>query len=95
MKTNDEKVDLIFFAAHADDLELSCGGTIARYAKQGLGVGMVELTRGEMGTRGTPPIRKREAEEGARILGARFRRQLDFGDEIGRASCRERVSIDV
>jgi N-acetylglucosamine malate deacetylase 1 len=80
MKTNDDKVDLIFFAAHADDLELSCGGTIARYSAQGLGVGMVELTRGEMGTRGTPEIRKREAEEGARILGARFRKQLDFGD---------------
>ena len=80
MKTNDETVDLIFFAAHADDLELSCGGTIARYAKQGLGVGMVELTRGELGTRGTPQIRKREADEGARILGARFRTELDFGD---------------
>ncbi|MGZ7041462.1 MAG: bacillithiol biosynthesis deacetylase BshB1, partial [Thermoanaerobaculia bacterium] len=80
MKTNDDKVDLIFFAAHADDLELSCGGTIAKYSAQGLGVGMVELTRGEMGTRGTPEIRRREAEEGARILGARFRKQLDFGD---------------
>lgn len=80
MKTNDDKADLIFFAAHADDLELSCGGTIAKYAKQGLDVGMVELTRGELGTRGTPEIRKREAEEGARILGARFRTQLDFGD---------------
>lgn len=93
MKTNDDKVDLMFFAAHADDLELSCGGTIARYAAQGLAVGMVELTRGEMGTRGTPEIRRREAEEGARILGARFRKQLDFGDGGLRSGREEELQL--
>jgi len=80
MKEDDEKVDLLFFAAHADDLELSCGGTIAKYVKDGRRVGMIELTRGEMGTRGKPQIRKREAQNAARILGSRFRIQLDFGD---------------
>lgn len=75
-----EKLDLLFFGAHADDLELTCGGTIARYVKQGLRVGMVELTHGEMGTRGTTEIREREARAAATILGAHLREQLDFGD---------------
>jgi bacillithiol biosynthesis deacetylase BshB1 len=75
-----EPVDLLFFGAHPDDLELSCGGTIAKAAKDGLRVGMIDLTRGEMGTRGTPAVRKREAKASARILGARFRDQLDLGD---------------
>ena len=75
-----EPVDLLFVAAHPDDLELSCGATIARSAKDGVRVGMLELTRGEMGTRGTPQMRKREAQKAAKILGAVFREQLDFGD---------------
>ena len=74
------EVDLLFFAAHADDLELSCGGPIAKSVEDGLRVGMVDLTRGEMGTRGTPQTRKREATAAARVLGAAFREQLDFGD---------------
>ena len=75
-----ERVDVIFFAAHADDLELCCGGTIAHFVERGHSVGMVELTHGEMGTRGTPQTRKREADAAFRILGADFRVQLDFGD---------------
>jgi bacillithiol biosynthesis deacetylase BshB1 len=75
-----EEVDIIFFGAHPDDIELSCGGTIAKSVADGLRVGIVELTRGEMGTRGTPQIRRREAKNAARILGATFREQLDFGD---------------
>jgi bacillithiol biosynthesis deacetylase BshB1 len=74
------EVDLLFFGAHPDDVELSAGGMIARARRDGLRVGLVDLTRGEMGTRGTPPTRKREAAAAARILGAVFREQLDFGD---------------
>ncbi len=73
-------VDAIFFDAHPDDIELSCGGTIVSFIKRGLRVGIVDLTSGEMGTRGTPTTRKREAAASARILGAAFREQLDFGD---------------
>ena len=73
-------VDLLFFGAHPDDVELSCGGTIVNATRDGLRVGMVDLTRGEMGTRGTAATRKREAQEAARILGVSFREQLDFGD---------------
>ena len=77
---NDQRVDLLFISAHADDTELSCGGTIAKAVKEGLRVGMVDLTRGEMGTRGTPAERAREAQKSARTLGAAFRRHLDLGD---------------
>jgi N-acetylglucosamine malate deacetylase 1 len=75
-----ETVDLIFFGAHPDDVELSAGGTVAKSVKDGLRVGIVDLTRGEMGTRGTPQIRKKEAQAAARALGASFRTQLDFQD---------------
>jgi len=75
-----ETVDLIFFGAHPDDVELSAGGTVAKSVKDGLRVGIVDLTRGEMGTRGTPQTRKREAANAAKALGASFRIQLDFQD---------------
>lgn len=75
-----ETVDILFFGAHPDDVELSAGGSVARFAKDGRRVGIVDLTRGEMGTRGTPQTRKKEAHTAARILGASFRLQLDFQD---------------
>ncbi len=75
-----EPVDLLFISAHPDDTELACGGTIVKSVKDGLRVGMIDLTRGEMGTRGTPATRKREAMSSARILGVTFREQLDFQD---------------
>ena len=77
---NLSEVDVLFVSAHPDDTELSAGGTLAKFVKDGLRVGMVDLTRGEMGTRGTPQTRKKEAAAAARILGAAFRELLDFGD---------------
>src|SRR5437867_8005055 len=73
-------VDAIFFDAHADDIELACGGTIATLVKSGRRVAIVDLTRGEMGTRGTPETRLRESRAAAKTLGAAFREQLNFGD---------------
>jgi len=75
-----ETVDIIFFGAHPDDVELSAGATVAKCVKDGLRAGIVDLTRGEMGTRGTPQTRKKEAAAAAKVLGATFRRQLDFQD---------------
>jgi bacillithiol biosynthesis deacetylase BshB1 len=75
-----ESIDIIFFGAHPDDVELSCGGTVAKCVKDGLRVAIVDLTRGEMGTRGTAQTRKREAANAAKVLGATFRQQLDFQD---------------
>jgi len=86
-------VDIIFFGAHPDDVELSCGGTAAKLVKAGLRIGIADLTRGEMGTRGTPQTRKREAQNAAKALGATFRRQLDFGDGNLRTGREEELEI--
>jgi len=88
-----ETVDAIFFAAHADDIELACGGTIAKMVEEGRRAGIVDLTRGEMGTRGTPETRKRESKAAAAMLGATFREQLDFGDGGMRAGRDEEMEI--
>jgi len=75
-----DEVDVLFCGAHPDDLELPSGGTVAKMTASGLRVGVLELTRGEMGTRGTPVIRRREAQSAAKVLKVAFRTQLDFGD---------------
>src|SRR5436190_19328625 len=78
-------VDVLFISAHADDTELSCGGTAAKLVKDGLRVGLVDLTRGEMGTRGTPETRQGESQAAANPLGAAFRLTLDSRDGNPRA----------
>ena len=72
--------DLAAFCAHPDDAELVMGGTIARAVAAGRRVAMVDLTRGESGTRGTPETRAAEAAEAARILGAAHRESLALPD---------------
>jgi bacillithiol biosynthesis deacetylase BshB1 len=64
------KLDVLAIGAHPDDLELACGGTLALLARQGRKVGILHLTEGELGTRGTPEQRRREAEQAAAALGA-------------------------
>ncbi len=73
-------VDLLAIAAHPDDIELTCAGTLAMWKRRGGRFGVVDMTGGEMGTRGDPETRKREAARAAEILGAEFRETLDFGD---------------
>ncbi len=73
-------VDIVAFGAHADDVELGCGGTLIEAVRGGRRVGIVDLTRAEMGTRGAPETRHAESLESARHIGAAFREQLDFGD---------------
>jgi N-acetylglucosamine malate deacetylase 1 len=73
-------VDVLAIAAHPDDVELTCGGTLARLKALGYRFGIVDLTRGEMGTRGSAEIREKEARRAAEILGAEFRESLDLGD---------------
>ncbi len=75
-------VDVLVFAAHPDDAELNCGGTIASLVAQGKSVGIVDLTHGEMGTRGTVETRKKEADEASKVLGISYRTNLDLGDSI-------------
>ncbi|UXX77840.1 bacillithiol biosynthesis deacetylase BshB1 [Reichenbachiella carrageenanivorans] len=74
------KLDVLVFAAHPDDAELSCGGTILSLIAQSKKVGIVDFTRGEMGTRGTPEIRDKEAAASSKILGLAVRDNLRFQD---------------
>ena len=86
-------VDVLAIAAHADDIELSCAGTLVLVKQAGRSFGIVDLTRGEMGTRGTPEIRSGEAQRAAQILGASFRETLDFGDGGLAASRKEELVL--
>ena len=63
------KLDILALAAHPDDVELSCGGTIAKYCAEGKKVGIVDFTQGQMGTKGSPELRLEEASNAAKILG--------------------------
>ena len=73
-------VDILAIAAHPDDIELTCAGTLVQAKKRGRKFGIVDLTHGEMGTRGDAKTREAEARHAADILGAEFRERLDCGD---------------
>lgn len=74
------QVDILAIGAHPDDVELGAGGTLAKHAALGFKTGILDLTEGEMGTRGTPAIRRAEAQKAAEILGAQFRLNARFPD---------------
>ena len=74
------KLDILFIAAHPDDVELGCGGTILKHIELGYKVGILDLTRGELGTRGSAEIREMEAQKAAEILGIHVRENLGFRD---------------
>ncbi|WP_025743084.1 bacillithiol biosynthesis deacetylase BshB1 [Aquimarina pacifica] len=74
------KLDILAIGAHPDDVELGCAGTIAKEIKNGKKVGILDLTRGELGTRGTPEIRSQESKKASDILGVSIRENLDFKD---------------
>src|SRR5690606_26140164 len=74
------KLDILAFGAHPDDVELGCSGTIAKEILLGKKVGIIDLTRGELGTRGSAEIRDNEAKKAAEILGVSIRENLGFRD---------------
>jgi bacillithiol biosynthesis deacetylase BshB1 len=74
------KLDLLAFGAHPDDVELGCGGSLAKAVSEGKKVGIVDLTLGEMATRGTPQVRAKESQAAADILGVSIRENLNFKD---------------
>jgi bacillithiol biosynthesis deacetylase BshB1 len=74
------KLDILAFGAHPDDVELGCGGTIAKEIALEKKVGIIDLTRGELGTRGSAEIRNQEAANAAKILGVSVRENLDMRD---------------
>lgn len=74
------KLDILAFGAHPDDVELSCSGVLAKEVSLGRKVGIIDLTQGEMGTRGSKELRMQEAQEAAEIIGASIRKNLKFRD---------------
>ena len=74
------KIDILAIGIHPDDVELSCSGTIAKHIALGKKVGILDLTRGELGTRGNAELRTKEANDAAIILGVSFRTQLNLKD---------------
>ncbi|WP_121665496.1 bacillithiol biosynthesis deacetylase BshB1 [Mesonia aquimarina] len=74
------KLDILAIGAHPDDVELSCSGTLAKEIANGKKVGILDLTRGELGTRGSAEIRDQEAKDAAEILGVSVRKNLEFSD---------------
>jgi N-acetylglucosamine malate deacetylase 1 len=80
MSSTSLNLDILAIAAHRDDVEQTCGGTLLKMAQRGQRTGILDLTQGEMGTRGTAEDRAREAEDAARILGVVWRQALDIPD---------------
>jgi bacillithiol biosynthesis deacetylase BshB1 len=88
-----QKLDILVFGAHPDDAELGAGATIAKEIAQGKKVGIVDLTRGELGTRGSAEIRSREAARAAEILGIAVRENLEFQDGFFRNDPRHQMAV--
>jgi len=86
-------VAILAIAAHRDDVEQTCGGTLLKMAQRGHATGILDLTQGEMGTRGTPEERAREAEAAARILRVGWRRALDIPDSRVENTWENRLKI--
>jgi N-acetylglucosamine malate deacetylase 1 len=74
------QVDVLCIAAHPDDVEMTCAGTVLSLVEQGKTVAVIDLTRGELGTRGTPAVRAQEAAEGARLMRLSARHNMGFRD---------------
>jgi len=74
------KLDILAIGAHPDDVELGCGGTLFKEIKSGKKVGILDLTRGELGTRGTPETRDEESDNASKILGVHIRENMEFAD---------------
>jgi N-acetylglucosamine malate deacetylase 1 len=87
------KLDLLAIAPHPDDVELTCGGTMAKMAEAGYATGILDLTRGETGTRGTPEMRLREAARAGKILGVKVRRNLGLPDAHLRVCDEQKIAV--
>src|SRR5882724_9436548 len=86
-------IDLLAIAAHPDDVELTCGGTMLKMAQRGYKTGILDLTAGEMGTRGTPEIRAKEAAAAAKILQVKWRGCLEVPDSDVQSSRQHKLRL--
>jgi N-acetylglucosamine malate deacetylase 1 len=89
----DSIADVLAIAAHRDDVEQTCGGTMLRMAARGLRTAILDLTQGEAGTRGTAEDRAREAVEAAKLLGVVWRQALNFPDGAIENTIANRIEI--
>ncbi|MBV8251654.1 MAG: bacillithiol biosynthesis deacetylase BshB1 [Chitinophaga sp.] len=87
------KLDILAIAVHPDDVELGCAGTLMMHAAKGMKTGVVDLTRGELGTRGTPELREKEAQAAAKIMGLEVRENLGLADGFFRNDTMEQLAI--
>src|SRR5271166_6352757 len=87
------KLDLLAIAAHPDDVELTCGGTLLKMAQRGYRTGILDLTAGEMGTRGTPETRAKEAARAAKILKVAWRGTLGVADSDVQATRQNKLRL--
>ena len=90
------KLDVIVFAAHPDDAELSIGGTIAKFSSLKLKTGIIDLTRGEMSSRGNIKLRQKEADKAGEILGIAYRENLGISDgniEINKKNLEKVINV--
>ena len=87
------KLDILVLAAHPDDAELGCGGTIVKHIALGHKVGIADFTRGELGTRGTAQTREKEAADSAKILGISVRENLGLRDGFFTNSQEEQLTV--
>jgi len=87
------KLHILAIAAHPDDIELSCSGTLIKHAQAGQAVGILDLTQGELGTRGTPAIRAKEAQDAAKVMGMAIREQAGLSDGRFRNDDESQVKI--
>jgi bacillithiol biosynthesis deacetylase BshB1 len=87
------KLDLLAIAAHPDDVELTCGGTLLKMAQRGYKTGILDLTAGEMGTRGTPETRAKEAAKAAKLLGVKWRGTLGVPDSDVQATRQNKLRL--
>lgn len=87
------KLDILAIAAHPDDVELACAGTLMVHAAQGMKVGILDLTRGELGTRGTPETRAEEAAAAAKVMDLAVRANLALADGFFRNDTEEQIKL--
>src|SRR5437588_2829966 len=88
-----ERLDVVAVAPHPDDLEITCGGTLAKLVRQGYRVGILDLTTGEPTPRGTVEIRAAEAEAARTVLGVPFRRNLGLPNRVLMDSPENRFAV--
>lgn len=87
------KIDLLAFAAHPDDVEISCAGTVIKHLQAGYTAGIIDLTRGELGTRGSAEIRDKEAAMASKIMGLTIRENLKMADGFFNESEENKLAI--